>query len=85
MSVSSISYSLEELRSAAMTQPVEIRARLAHELLMSLEVDASDEDADAAWREVVDERAARVLSGDYVAQDWEQALAGIESRLDGRR
>lgn len=76
--------SLDELRAAAMLQPLEIRARLAHELLMSLDAVPGDDDADAAWSEVVDARAARVQSGSFVARDWEQSLAGIKVRLDGR-
>ena len=74
--------SAEEIRSAAMTLLLEVRARLAHELLLSLESELDDESVEDAWEAELDSRVRKVLSGDYEARDWEASLAQIRSRLD---
>ena len=53
---------VEELSARAKTLPPEDRARLAEELLDSLQ-QASDTDADAAWEREVERRVADIDSG----------------------
>lgn len=77
--------SAEDIRSAAMTLPLEVRARLAHELLLSLESELDEESVEEAWEAEIESRVRKVLSGDYEARDWEASLAQIRSRLDTLR
>ena len=77
--------SAKGIRSAAMTLPLEVRARLAHELVLSLESELDDESVEEAWEAEIESRLRRVLSGDYEARDWEASLAQIRSRLDTHR
>ena len=67
------------LREALGLLPEE-RAELAAELLASLDGPA-DVDADAAWREEIERRARRVLSGESAGIDRDEARARIARRL----
>lgn len=53
---------VEELSARAKTLPPEDRARLAEELLDSLQ-ETSDADADAAWEREIERRVAEIESG----------------------
>lgn len=53
---------VEELSARAKTLPPEDRARLAEELLDSLQ-EASDADAEAAWEREIERRVAEIESG----------------------
>ncbi|MCZ7560448.1 MAG: addiction module protein [Burkholderiaceae bacterium] len=53
---------VEELSARARTLPAEDRARLAEELLDSLEGE-SDVEADAAWEREIERRVAEIESG----------------------
>lgn len=53
---------VEELSARAKTLPAEDRARLAEELLDSLEGDA-DDDTDTAWEREIERRVAEIESG----------------------
>lgn len=56
--------SAEDIRSAAMTLPLEVRARLAHELLLSLESELDEESVEEAFEAEIGSRVRKVLSGD---------------------
>jgi putative addiction module component (TIGR02574 family) len=53
---------VDELSARAKTLPLEDRARLAEELLDSLQ-EASDVDAEAAWEREIERRVAEIESG----------------------
>jgi putative addiction module component (TIGR02574 family) len=53
---------VEELSARAKTLPVEDRARLAEELLDSLQ-ETSDANADAAWEREIERRVAEIEAG----------------------
>jgi hypothetical protein len=54
---------------------------LAHRLLLSLEPEDLDPEADAAWAAELEARLAKVAQGDFVARDWREALADIRKSL----
>jgi len=63
--------------------PAHERARLATELVQSLD-ESKDPDAAAAWLEELDRRAREVVSGTAKLEDWTKARRRIERRLQSR-
>jgi putative addiction module component (TIGR02574 family) len=63
------------------------RADLVAELLASLEREPHDDPAEveAAWREEIQRRVDRVLSGESEGLPWESVIAGIRERLAATR
>jgi len=74
----------DELRNAALTLPVKERARLAQELLRSLDGPA-DADVDLAWSHTVERRARELADGSVEAVEWSAARERIARRLGERR
>ena len=74
----------DELRSAALALSREERAKLAQDLIRSLD-DSRDEDVDAAWVQEVTRRAREVADGTVQPVDWEIARERIARRLRERR
>ena len=68
-----------DVLSAALALPVQERARIAHELIVSLD-DGADADAAEAWVAELAKRAREVRSGAVKTEDW----AAVRSRLAGR-
>lgn len=64
-----------------MTLPIEVRARLAHELLLSLEAETAEESVEKAWSQATESGAQKALSGKFESRDWETSLTSIQSRL----
>ena len=62
----------EDLRREAMSLPDGERAELAAELLVSLEPDALDDDADIAslWSVEIERRARHVIEGASSTESW---------------
>ncbi len=63
--------------------PAQERARLATELVQSLD-ESEDPDAAAAWLEELDRRAREVVSGTAELEDWTKVRRRIELRLRAR-
>ena len=63
--------------------PARERARLATELVQSLD-ESEDSDAAAAWLEELDRRAREVISGTAKLEDWTKVRRRIELRLRAR-
>ena len=76
--------SIDELRNAALTLPRQERAKLAHELLRSLD-EPFDSDVDAAWVAELEQRTRELADGSVEAVDWEIARERIARRLRERR
>ena len=57
------------------------RATLAHQLILSLENDAFDDDSESAWAVEIEARLAAVEQGDFVASDWREAVMRIRRSL----
>jgi putative addiction module component (TIGR02574 family) len=79
--------STEELRDAALTLPRKERAKLAHELLRSLDepTDRDAPDIGEAWAREVERRARELADGSVQPVDWEAARERIARRLRERR
>ena len=58
------------------------RAIVAQELLLSLDPDETDPDADAAWAAEIATRLEAVESGDFEAQEWREALEELRAELE---
>ncbi|MGO9264174.1 MAG: addiction module protein, partial [Candidatus Binataceae bacterium] len=63
--------------------PARERARLATELVQSLD-ESEDPDAAEAWLEELERRAREVLSGAAKLEDWTEVRRRIELRLRAR-
>jgi putative addiction module component (TIGR02574 family) len=70
----------KELRERALELPPHERARLAHEIIASLDGPA-DDGASAAWIEEIQRRADEVRSGSVKLVSWKAVRAGILKRL----
>lgn len=75
----------DELLSDVLRLPPEQRAELAHKLLLSLEVEPGDQDAEAEWDQEVERRAREVLDGTVKTVPWKEVEARIARRLRQRR
>ena len=74
----------DTLLDAALALPAKERAKLAHDLLRSLD-GPPDPDAEAAWTEEIARRARELDDGSVEAVDWESARKRIAKRLRERR
>ena len=75
----------DDLRRELLALPVADRADLAAELLVSLEVPSDDDPSavGALWREEIERRARRVLSGEADMQDWAILRRRLADTLGG--
>jgi len=69
----------DRVRSDALSLPSEERARLAHDLIASLD-DAQDPGAAEAWVAEIERRAREVESGSAPLEDW----AAVRARWAAR-
>jgi putative addiction module component (TIGR02574 family) len=76
--------SKDTLLHAALALPLKERAKLAHDLLRSLDGPA-DKDVEAAWTAEIARRACELDDGSVEAVDWESARERITRRLLERR
>jgi putative addiction module component (TIGR02574 family) len=68
-----------DLLSTALALPVRERAKIAHELLVSLD-DGADTDAAEAWVAELEQRALEVRSGSVATEDWTAVRARLADR-----
>jgi len=68
-----------DLLTNALALPVRERAKIAHELLLSLD-DGADADAAEAWVAELERRASEVRSGSAATEDWETVKARLTQR-----
>lgn len=66
-----------DLLNTALSLPARDRARIAHELLLSLDDGA---DAAEAWIAELEQRASEVRSGSVMTEDWETVRARLTQR-----
>lgn len=74
---------VEEVLQQALQLSTEDRARIAAELLASVD-GPPDPDADAAWATEIERRARRALAGQSTGTDWETVKKRVEDSLRGR-
>jgi putative addiction module component (TIGR02574 family) len=68
-----------DLLSNALALPARERAKIAHELLLSLD-DGADGDAAEAWVAELEQRAREVRSGSVATEDWATVKAQLTER-----
>jgi hypothetical protein len=73
----------DQLLDEALSLTVEERAKLARELLASMDGEP-DADVEAAWAEEIARREQRALSGQSQPVDWASVREEAISRLRGR-
>jgi len=73
-----------DLRDAALSLSLEERARLARELLESLD-GADDADVDEAWARAIERRVREVRDGSVDLVDGNEVHEAIRARLAARR
>jgi putative addiction module component (TIGR02574 family) len=76
--------STEELLAQVLELPRQERARLAEEVLSSLE-EHDDEDVAAAWAGELGRRSREVAEGKVQSVDWESARTELVKELEDRR
>ncbi len=72
-----------ELLSNALALPVRERARIAHELLLSLD-DGADGDAAERWVAELEQRGREVREGSVAGEDWETVKTRLAQRWPPR-
>ena len=72
----------EKLRDQALLLPVDERARLAADLLESLE--EAEEAVEAAWASEIEKRIAAIRAGEVGSTDWRTFLDEVERDVLGR-
>jgi putative addiction module component (TIGR02574 family) len=75
----------DDLLSDALRLPPEERARLAHELLLSLETEGEDSNAEAEWARELERRAQEVISGKVKLVSLEEARRQVAEHLERLR
>ena len=73
----------KELRDAALALTPEERARLAHDLLRSLDV-SPELGAESAWIAEVEKRARELADGSVTPVNWTDVRERIRQRLNSR-
>jgi putative addiction module component (TIGR02574 family) len=72
--------SVEEILARAMALSSEERARIAHELLRSLD-EPADDDVEGAWVAEIEKRARAVEDGTAELEDWHEVRDRIRARF----
>jgi putative addiction module component (TIGR02574 family) len=68
-----------DLLSNVLALPVRERAKVAHELLLSLD-DGADDGANEAWGAELERRASEIRSGSAPTEDWDTVKARVAQR-----
>jgi putative addiction module component (TIGR02574 family) len=76
--------SAEKLKKEALALPLNERAALAKDLLLSLD-ESAEAGAEEAWAEEIGRRAQAVADGTATLVDWADAEKRITARLKARR
>lgn len=71
----------QELLSQALQLPAGERARMAHELLLSLESEPIEEGYDAAWEQELVARVKQMDEGKAELLDWREAHEEIREKI----
>jgi putative addiction module component (TIGR02574 family) len=72
---------MNELLAKVLQLPTAERATIARELLLSLEPDEFDVDAEAAWAKEIDARLTAIEQDRFSARDWREAVENIRQSL----
>ena len=73
----------EILDAALKLEPAE-RARIAHEIIVSLDDEPADEGVEEAWEQELAQRAAEIDSGAVKLEPWSKVRQGLLDIVRGR-
>ena len=71
----------QELLTQALQLPIDERAMMAHELLLSLESEPTEDGYDEAWEQELEARSKLLHEGKAELLDWREAHAEIRKKL----
>ena len=71
----------QQLLDASLALPSNERARVARELIASLDVD-TDDDAEASWRVEIERRARELNEGSVELRDWAEVRREALAKLN---
>ncbi len=74
-----------DILTQALGLPVEDRALLARDLLISLDSAEIDDDIEATWAGEIEARSNAVARGEFTATEWRESLDRIRQELAKRR
>jgi Putative addiction module component len=75
--------SAQDLLTQALELPINERATIAHQLLLSLDSEPYDDGCDSAWEEEIVARVQRLEQGLTETLDWRTGHEAIRSKLRG--
>ena len=75
-------YDPHELLKQALELPLDERAKMAAELLKSL--NETEDDVEAAWADEIQNRVAAARAGELESIDWRDVLDRVEREVLGR-
>ena len=75
-----MSTTADSILGTALSLPANDRARIAAELIASLD-EGEDADVETAWAAEIDRRIAEIESGEVETVSWEEARARVRSKL----
>ena len=70
----------QQILDASLALPTNERARVARELIASLDVD-TDDDAESSWRVEIERRAREINDGTVELRDWAEVRQETLARL----
>jgi putative addiction module component (TIGR02574 family) len=76
-----MAYRSDQVLEAALALPSDERARLAHELLLSLDAGEDEKDVQAAWTEDLARRLREVRDGTVELSDLDEVDAYVAQKL----
>ncbi len=76
---------IDAIHSQAMQLSQTDRALLARDLLLSLEDDDFDDDAQTVWAREIEAPSAAVAAGEYTAKEWRDSIRSLREDLQQRR
>jgi len=74
-----------ELLAQALKLPMDERANMARQLVLSLDSEPFEDDYEAAWNKEIAERVKRLDEGKAETFDWRTAHDEIRANLRGKR
>ena len=75
----------QEVLTQALQLPLDERANVAHQLLLSLESEPFEEGYEAPWEKEIIERVKRLDEGKSTTFDWREAHEEIRNQLRAKK
>lgn len=73
----------KEILEATLKLDVKERARLAHEIIVSLDEGSADEDVEQAWEDELARRASEIDSGAVKPEPWSKVRRELDDIVRG--